>query len=113
PTSAVSRARGAELERIADLHATLAGRREADVRNHLRETARDLGVEAGARRALDGARRRDEEAQRDLAAEPGLGEQLLVVAIGDLVEVLADVAPDDRLVVARAGDRRFADARHG
>src|SRR5512144_2194420 len=111
PPSLRSVAGGVEAERVVHLHAaTVAGLRELDRLDHAGEAARDLAIEAGPRGALHGARRADEERHQDLAAQVGVREQLLLVAVPDLVEVAADVAPDDRLaVVAAVADRRLAD----
>src|SRR5690242_15760438 len=105
-----------EVERVVHLDATAALRlRELDVVDDAGDAVRHRGIHAAARGARDVTVRRDEEARHDRALQPRLGEQLLLVAVLDFLDVALDVATDDRLVEiafrARLADRHRRDRR--
>src|SRR5207248_6209171 len=95
----VSRSRLVERKRIVDLNSTAAFRlRELDPADDVGDAVRDLGIDARAVGRRHRAVRRDEELGLDRARQPRLGQELLLVAVRDLLDVALDVASDDRLI---------------
>src|SRR5262245_52875056 len=88
-----------EGERIVHLHVAAALRlRELDALDDACHAARHVGIDAVARRRLHVAVTGDQELRLHRAAEARLREQLLLVAVLDLLDVALDVSTDDRLV---------------
>src|SRR5688572_28703654 len=91
--------RGTERERIVHLDATAAlGLRELDPLDDVGNAVCNFGIDTRAARARNVTVRRDEELRRHRARQARLREQLLLVAVRDLLNVALDVATDDRLI---------------